>query len=417
VRYDGADRFDLVAGNGKPAALINVSRQPGGSMLAVQRAVLASADSIRALLPNGVRLELVYDQAALVRASLMSVAEAMLIGAALSALVLWLFLRRPGLAILAALSLPITVLVTFGGMALTGESLNLMSLGGLAVAIGLIIDDAVVVVENLQRRVAAHRGAPLATVIVDAIDEIVAPVAGSTLTTIVVFAPLALVEGAVGQFFRSFSLALSIAVALSFLLAVLLLPALASRPGWLAVDSEEGAPGGIGAMRAWFERVSARTITRPWWSGAIAVLLALTALGLWQVIGTGFLPDMDEGGFVLDYWTPTGTSLGETDRQLHAVERILREDPDVAAFTRRTGSELGLFATAPNTGDLTVLLRPRGERKASVYQIMDRLRGRIESQVPAVRVEFTQVLQDLLGDLAGAPSPVEVKLFHPDVRV
>lgn len=419
IRYDGADRFDLVAGNGVPAALINVSRQPGGSMLAVQRAVLASADSIRALLPQGVRLQLVYDQAALVRASLVSVAEAMLIGAALSALVLWLFLRRPGIALLAALSLPITVLVTFGGMALTGESLNLMSLGGLAVAIGLIIDDAVVVVENLQRRVAGPGTTPLSTIIVEAIDEIVAPVAGSTLTTIVVFAPLSLVEGAVGQFFRSFSLALSIAVALSFLLAVLFLPALASRPGWLVAHSESDSHKGgrIDAIRAWFGRTSGRAVTKPWWSGAIAVLLAIAALGFWQFIGTGFLPEMDEGGFVLDYWTPTGTSLSETDRQLHTVEQLLREDPDVAAFTRRTGSELGLFATAPNTGDLTVLLRPKGERKASVYEIMDRLRVRVEAEVPAVRVEFTQVLQDLLGDLTGAPSPVEVKLFHPDVRV
>jgi multidrug efflux pump subunit AcrB len=227
------------------------------------------------------------------------------------------------------------------------------------------------------------------------------------------------VEGAVGQFFRSFSLALSIAVALSFLLAVLFLPALASRPGWLVAHSgSDSHPGGrTDAIRAWFGRTSGRAVTKPLWSGAIAVLLAITALGFWQLIGTGFLPEMDEGGFVLDYWTPTGTSLSETDRQLHTVEQLLREDPDVAAFTRRTGSELGLFATAPNTGDLTVLLRPKGDRKASVYEIMDRLRVRIEAEVPAVRVEFTQVLQDLLGDLTGAPSPVEVKLFHPDVRV
>lgn len=420
VRSGGADRFELVAGNGVPAALINVSRQPGGSMLAVQQAVLASADSIGALLPQGVHLQVVYDQAALVRASLLSVAEAMLIGAALSALVLWIFLRHPGVALLAALSLPITVLITFGGMALTGESLNLMSLGGLAVAIGLVIDDAVVVVENLQRRASARGAASIPTVIVEAIDEIVAPVAGSTLTTIVVFAPLSLVEGAVGQFFRSFSLALSIAVAVSFLLAILLLPALASRPGWLVADAEgdpAGGPGPIEAIRVWFRRTTARAVTRPVWSGAIGLLLALAAFGFWRTLGTGFLPEMDEGGFVLDYWTPTGTSLTETDRQLHTVERILREDPDVAASTRRTGAELGLFATAPNTGDLTVLLRPRGERKASVYEIMDRLRVRIEHEVPAVRVEFIQVLQDLLGDLTGAPSPIEVKLFHPEVRV
>ncbi len=420
VGYGPADRFELVAGNGVPAALINVSRQPAGNTLAVEEAVLATVDSLRADLPSGVRLTLVYDQGALVRASLVSVAEAMLIGGGLTALVLLAFLGRPGVTLLAALTLPLTVLGTFGGLLLVHDSLNLMSLGGLAVAVGLIIDDAVVVVENLERRLAMGDAGPTSTVIRSAVDEIVAPVAGSTLTTIVVFAPLALVDGVVGQFFRSFSLALGIAVALSFFFAVLLLPGLASHPRWLAPRA--GHPTHprrdfLAPVRRWYGRLSAAAFAHRGRTAIVALVIAIAALGFWRVLGTGFLPDMDEGGFVLDYWTPTGTSLSETDRQLHAIEAILRADPAVAAFTRRTGAELGFFASAPNTGDMTVLLRPLGVRTASVYQVMDRLRRQMEQQVPAVRVEFIQILQDLLGDLSGAPSPVEVKLFHPDVSV
>jgi len=415
VGYGAQDLFQIVAGNGRPAALVNISRQPNGNTLRLQAAVQAAMDSIRPLLPAGVRLESVYDQAALVRDSMRSVRDAMLIGGALAVLVLLLFLGEWRTTAAAALSLPLTVAITLLGLALTGDSLNLMSLGGLAVAIGIIIDDAVVVVENIERRLALHPDEPPAHVVRTGTDEIFGPVAGSTLTTVVVFAPLGLLTGVVGEFFRSFAIALAVAVLLSLVLAMTLIPAVVAQ--WASRTQRR-----TDDERRWLPRLSLRPLEERYaraigWMlghrgvavGACAVLLAL-GLGLSRVIGTGFLPEMDEGGFILDYWAPTGAALSETDRQVRVLEGILLADPAVQAFTRRTGSELGFAATSPNRGDFTVLLKPRGQRP-SVYAVMDRVRGAAEERAPAVRVEFVQLMQDVIGDLAGSPEPVELKLF------
>ena len=295
-----------------------------------------------------------------------------------------------------------------------------MSLGGLAVAVGLIIDDAVVVIENIERRLAAHPNDAPAHVIETAVGEILAPVASSTLTTGVVFRPLGLLGGVVGQFFHSCSLALAVAVLLSLVYAVTVIPALAGAV--LERGRRNGAEHRVWfqlrltGLQAWYGGTLQKLFARAWVVPVGAMALLLLTAGLYRVLETGFLPDMDEGGFILDYWTPTGSSLAETDTQLHQLERILHEDDAVAAFTRRTGAELGLFATAPNTGDLTVLLKPLNQRDASVYEVMDRLRMRVEATMPALRVEFHQVQADLLGDLTGAPDPIELKLFHPEVR-
>jgi CzcA family heavy metal efflux pump len=413
VSYGAEDLFQIVAGNGRPAALVNVARQPNGNTLRLQAAVRAAVDSIRPLLPAGVRLEAVYDQAALVRDSIGSVRDAMLIGGALAVLVLLAFLGEWRTTVAASLTLPLAVLITLLGLALAGDSLNLMSLGGLAVAIGLVIDDAVVVVENIERRLALHPDEPPADVIRRATDEMLGPVAGSTLTTVVVFVPLGLLQGVVGEFFRSFALALATAVLLSLVLAMTLIPVIvahwAARPEGAGSGARRRLP--LAGLEARYGRAVAWLLGHRRAALAAALVLVIGAVGLTRVTGTGFLPEMDEGGFILDYWAPTGAALGETDRQIGVLERILLHDPDVQAFTRRTGSELGFAATAPNTGDFTVLLKPRARRAASVYEVMDRVRAQAEAQAPAVRVEFVQLLQDVIGDLAGAPEPVELKLF------
>jgi multidrug efflux pump subunit AcrB len=296
-----------------------------------------------------------------------------------------------------------------------------MSLGGLAVAIGLVIDDAVVVVENIERRLALHPADPPAEVIRRGTDEIFGPVASSTLTTVVVFAPLGLLQGVVGEFFRGFAFGLAVAVLGSLVLALTLIPTLvahwiARRPASASTATETRSfphfslawlDARYGAAVAWLvgHRRSALAA-----AGALIVAAGL----LTRIMGTGFLPQMDEGGFILDYWTPTGSSLAETDRQMKIIEGILGADPDIQAFTRRTGAELGFAATAPNSGDFTVLLKPRRERSASVYTVIDRVRTAAEARAPAVRVEFIQLLQDVIGDLAGAPAPVELKLFGVD---
>ncbi|HEY8258237.1 MAG TPA: efflux RND transporter permease subunit [Gemmatimonadales bacterium] len=423
VGYGAEDLFQITAGNGRPAALVNISRQPNGNTLRLQSAVRATMDSIRSLLPAGVALQSVYDQAALVRESMKSVRDAMLIGGALAVLVLLLFLGEWRTTSAAALSLPLTVAITLLGVALAGDSLNLMSLGGLAVAIGIIIDDAVVVVENIERRLALHPGQPTAEVVRSGTDEIFGPVAGSTLTTVVVFAPLGLLTGVVGDFFRSFALALAVAVLLSLVLAVTVIPAAVAQ--WASRAEPKSRESGqrrlkiprieLYGLETRYGRAIGWMLAHRWIALGVAGLMLVGGLGLTRVIGTGFLPEMDEGGFILDYWALPGAALSETDRQVRVLERILLADSAVEAFTRRTGSELGFAATSPNRGDLTVLLKPRGQRP-SVYEVMDRVRIKVEEQAPAVRVEFVQLMQDVIGDLAGSPDPVELKLFSRDQR-
>jgi multidrug efflux pump subunit AcrB len=418
VQYAPADQFQIVTGNGEAAALVNVARQPNGSTLRVKQAVEAAIDSIRPLLPAGVRLEPVYDQGALVSDSMRSVRDAMLIGGALAVLVLFLLLGRVRTTFAAALTLPITVAITLLGLWIFGDTLNLMSLGGLAVAIGLIIDDGVVVVENIERRLAAHPDQPPAEVIRIGTDEIFGPVAGSTLTTVVVFAPLGLLQGVVGDFFRSFALALATAVLLSLVIAMTLIPAIAidwARRASAAAGSEPSLPHlHLERLQGGYGRIVAAALRRRHLVLAGMAVLLLGSLALTRVMGTGFLPQMDEGGFILDYWAPPGGALGETNRQVQVIERIVARDPDVAGFTRRTGLELGFAATLPNSGDFTVRLKPRSQRKSTVYDVIDRVRTAAEQEAPAVRVEFVQLLQDVIGDLAGAPAPVELKLFSTD---
>jgi len=413
VAYGRADRFQLFRGNGHPAALINVSRQPGGNILKLEAGANAIVAQARALLPAGVRIEVVYNLGALVRESLASVRDAILVGGALAVVVLLLFLGDLRLTLAASITLPLALAGAFAGMDLTGGSLNLMSLGGLAVAIGLVIDDAVVVVENIERRLALHPGEPVGEVIRRGTDEIFGPVLSSTVTTVVVFTPLGLVEGVVGQFFTAFSIALAFAVGFSLVLAVTLIPVLAERFHTGRARTAARWTLRLDPLERGYRRLMTLLLARRRLALAAAAVLAVGAWGLSRVVGTGFLPEMDEGGFILDYWAPTSSSLDETDRQVHLIEDILAKDPDIQAFSRRTGSELGFAATAPSRGDISVLLKPRGVRHADVYAVMSRVRDAVNREVPAVRTEYIQLLQDVLGDLAGAPEPIELKLFTP----
>ena len=354
-----------------------------------------------------------------------NVRDAILIGSGLAVLVLLAFLRNWRLTIVAASTLPLTVISTFFFMWLFGESINLMSMGGIAVAIGLVIDDAVVVVENIHRRMLATAGADLLE-IERATGELVAPVVGSTMTTVVVFAPLGFLSGVVGDFFKALSITLSVAVLISLVLALTLIPILARalyKPRRAKPAAEaDAAPATAEAHEhphGWIERVYVSTLPamlrRPWLAGlALVVLAALGVLAVFDRMSTGFFPAVDEGGFVIDYVTPAGSSLEETDLRLRKVEKILTDTKEVATFVRRTGSEMGLFATQQNSGDILVRLRPRSERSRSADQILEDLRDKVAAAVPDTDIEFAQLLQDMLGDLEGAPTPIEVKVFGSD---
>ena len=376
------DHVRIIAGDGRPAALINITRQSGGNTVAIADSVARIAESIRASLPAGVRIKPVYDQAALVRDAVSSVRDAMLVGAALAVLVLLIFLRHLRITAISASVIPLTLMITVYIMSLAGQSFNLMTLGAMAIAIGLVIDDAVVVTENIVRHLHFQPDRHIA--VREAVQELVWPVTTSTITTVVVFLPLRLLQGVVGQFFAALSITLTIAVLVSLALAFSIIPLLCDeylRPQD-AEERSEGAPsGGNGIVARFGERIDRlsdlydRALARviPNVKGVIITGVALLALGFLghRFVGSGFLPDMDEGAFVLDYFTPGGTALAETDRQIHIAETILAQTPEVTGTSRtdwcrarsvRDRTEYGGRRSAPSPagGQVTFDLRCDG---------------------------------------------------------
>jgi CzcA family heavy metal efflux pump len=415
VREGVLDKTVLVAGDGRPAALVSVSRQIGGNIIGVVDGVRAALNGFRESLPPTVRWKVVYDLAEFVKTAVANVRDAIIIGGLLSIFVLIAFLRDWRATFIAATSLPLTLVGTLWVLHLAGGTIDLMSLGGLAIAIGLVIDNAIVIVENIHRHRAAGESVSVATE--NGTQELIAAVTGSTLTTVVVFVPLGLLQGVVGQFFSALSLTLTAAVMLSLVYALLFIPNAAAR--WLRdrPGSREASqcPARLDWLSTRYQSGLRRALKHP--SLVVLVTLAFAALGVYLFfqLETGFLPDMDEGGFVVDYWTPTGTSLPETDRMVRRVERELKDTPEIAAFARRTGTELGLFATPQNRGDILVRLKPQSERKRTSEEIVDDLRAAFEKEMPGMTIEFVLLLQDMLGDLEGNPEPVEVKIFGDDL--
>jgi CzcA family heavy metal efflux pump len=415
VQVGTEDHVRIIAGDGKPAALINVTRQVGGNTLALADSVARIMATVAPSLPPGVHLKPVYDQAELVREAVRSVRDAMLIGATLAVIVLLVFLRHGRITAISAASIPLTLAITVFVMSMLGQTFNLMTLGAMAIAIGLVIDDAVVITENIARHLRLTNDRLQA--IRAAVQELIWPVTTSTLTTVVVFLPLGLLQGVVGQFFAALATTLTVAVLVSLVLALTIIPLLAEQ-FVTAHEVESTATGplarvqqGLDALGSRYERALTAVLHHTRRILAAALVFVVVGVVLMRLVGTGFLPEMDEGAFVLDYFTPGGTALAETDREVGIVENILAQTPEIEATSRRTGAELGLFATSQNTGDIAARLVPRSKRSRDIFAVMDDVRGAVNTAVPRLHIDFVQILSDVINDLAGAAKPVEIKLF------
>ncbi len=437
--------YTIVRAEGKPAVLLNINRQPDSNTVIVANEVHNEVDRIRATLPEGVRLVPFYDQSGIVQDSIKSVRDAILLGLVLSAIVLIFFLHDWGSSIVAGLVIPVTVMMTFIVLKLLGQSFNLMTLGGLAAAVGLVIDDAIVVVENIvlhrdsgQGRVEAAKSA---------LAEITVPLVGSTLTPIVVFLPLITMTGVNGTFFRALAVTMCAALLTSLFLALSWTPTLSlyllrRKPAAEApedaeptsADHAEGVHDKSDEMRKlmaaeeasmkgffrhvieFYERWLRRALEHPRWLLAMAAVLIAISGVCAVYLGSDLLPEMDEGGFILDYLMPPGSSLEETNRVVSHLEQILHDVPEVESTSRRTGLQLGLAAvTEANTGDISVKLKAK--RKRGVDEIMDEVRNEVKKQEPAVDIDLKQLLQDMIGDLTGAPEPVVIKMFSEDANL
>ena len=442
--------YTMVKANGKSAVLLSVDRQPDSNTIAVADEVHQQIKALQPSLPPGIHLEPFYDQSTIVRDSISSVRDAVLIGIVLSVIILILFLRDWGASFIAGLVIPATLLITCIALRLFGQSFNLMTLGGLAAAVGLVIDDAIVVLENI----ALHRDAGQSRFqsIASALHELFIPLLGSTITPIVVFLPLISIAGVTGSFFRALAITMTVALLVSLFLALTWTPTLSLfflrkkqepasttsststelDPKALLAAEEKHLSGFFGRIVNFYSRFMQRILRRPiilLISSAVIVILAF--LCYWK-LETGLLPEMDEGGFILDYWTPPGSSLTESDRILTHIDHILKDTPEVENTSRRTGLELGLAAvTEANRGDFTVRLKPKSSfldwfrfgagkhasRDRDIDEVMDDVRKEINKTEPSTRVEFVQVLQDMISDLSNEPEPVVVNLFSEDAKL
>ena len=429
-----APTYTMVTADGKPAVLLNVNRQPESNTLAVANEVHALIQELAPTLPSGVHLEPFYDQSTIVHDSISSVRDAVLLGIVLSSIILVLFLRDWGTSFVAGLVIPVTLLITFIVLKATNQSFNLMTLGGLAAAVGLVIDDAIVVLENIV----LHRdaGQTRLQAIQGALKELTVPLIGSTITPIVVFLPLISTTGVTGTFFRALAVTMTVSLLTSLLLALSWTPTLSQYlvrrkdketvsaaapsegPNMAALLAAEEAhlSGFFGRIVGFYTRAMQAIVKRPWMLAGSSVGIIILSYVCYSLVGTDFLPEMDEGGFILDYYTPPGSSLAESNRILLHIEDILHSTPEVENTSRRTGMQLGLAAvTEANNGDFTVKLKK--DRKRGIDDVIEDVRSEIKHTEPAADIEFVQLLQDMIGDLTSQPEPIVIRLFSQDGKL
>ncbi len=424
--------YTIVTANGKPSLLINVNRQPDSNTVQVADEVHAEIARIEQTLPRGIQIQPFYDQSLIVHQSIASVRDAILIGLVLASIILVVFLRDWGTSIVAGLVIPVTVSITFIALKVMGQSFNLMTLGGLAAAVGLVIDDAIVVVENIV----LHRdaGQNRLEAIQSALGEITTPLIGSTITPVVVFLPLISIAGVTGTFFRALAVTMAVSLFASLALALTWTPTLSQffirhgKSGETAaeanVEHEEDIKRLLAAEDAsvsgfflkivnFHQKWLSRALKHPRKLALLSLALVVVSYACYHFLGSDLLPEMDEGGFIVDYIMPAGSSLAETNRVITHVEKILREVPEVESTSRRTGMQLGLASvTEANTGDVSVKLKV--DRSRGIDEVIEEVRTKIKAEEPALDVEFIQILQDMIGDLTSAPEPVQIKLFAQD---
>ena len=426
--------YTRINANGSDAVLISILRQPDANVVLVSDGVRAKVAALQSGLPRGVRLAPYYDQADFVAEVVRSVQDALWIGLALALVVTALFLRsfRATMTILGAIpvALALTIAVLYFGL---GYSFNIMTLGAIAAAIGLMIDDAVVMVEQLHRVGEEHPGATPGEVVRRSVGHLLPALIGSSLSTIVIFLPFALLGGVAGAYFKVLATTMVVALVCSFLVAWLGLPVIylllsrkrkaevvkTSSPDSQSVEeevqsSEADAEGDSKPTAAAHHEIP--------WVKAVIRHPAYSIIGILVLIGsmvliiprlaTGFLPDMDEGAIVLDYNSPPGTSIEETDRMLRQAEKLIVKVPEVASYSRRTGTQMGFFITEPNRGDY--LIRLKTDRKRTTEEVISDIRTKIEATQPALTIDFGQVIGDMLGDLMSTVQPIEIKVFGPD---
>jgi len=407
-----ANEYIKINANGKEGLLVAVIKQPNTNLLEVSGKMEQKVAELKKILPRGVTLKPYYVQADIVNDSIKSVSDSLWIGLALAMIVAVIFLRSLKASAAILFTIPVTLCLTLIVLYTIGYTFNIMTLGAIAAAIGLIIDDAIVVVEQIHRTHEEHPDEPSTTLVQKAIHYLFPAMLGSSISTIVIFLPFVLMSGVAGAYFKVMTNSMIITLVCSFFVTWICLPFIylvLSRKGKrIAIQIPKGH---VVKRQRWVGFF----IHQPLISLLIVVALAGGTAYVLPRLETGFLPEIDEGSIVLDYNSPPGTSLEETDRMLREVEKLIVATPEVEAYSRRTGTQMGFFITEPNRGDYLIQLKK--QRGKTTEEVISDLRKKIERTQPALRIDFGQVINDMLGDLMTSVSPVEVKIFGDDKQV
>ncbi|HDR9283077.1 MULTISPECIES: efflux RND transporter permease subunit [Burkholderiaceae] len=415
VQRDTTPVWTRVTAEGQDAVLLNIYQQPGSNSVAIARGVSDKLAAFHSSIPVDVTLANWYDQSQLVTASAASVRDAILIGVVLAAATLLVFLRNWKITAIAVAVVPVVIAATCVLLGVFHMGFNIMTLGGMAAAVGLVIDDAIVMIEHIVRRVRENGSANFHGRVMASALEFTRPLAGSSAATLIIFVPLAFLTGVTGAFFKALSVTMASALLISFIITLLAVPILCDhllKPS----DAEHGEGGRLfPRVQGWYAKMLSRVLARPWWLVAGLAPLLMVSWLAYARVGSGFMPAMDEGGFVLDYRMPPGTSLSESDRVLQQVEAIVKANPNVLTYSRRTGLGLGGGLSEANQGDFFIRLKD-GKREP-IDAVMEEIRTEIEHDVPGIGVEMAQLMEDLIGDLTAVPQPVQIKIFADDPAI
>ena len=405
-------QYVRVNANGKSAILMAVIKQPNANLIEVTDGVSQKIEELnKSILPKDVKLTPYYVQADFVNDSIKSVNDSLWIGLILAIIVAFIFLRSLKSSLVILATIPITLSLTLTVLYLIGYNFNIMTLGAIAASIGLIIDDAIVVVEQIHRTHEEYPDKPTKELLTGSVGYLLPAMIGSSISTIVIFLPFVILSGVAGAYFKILTNTMMITLVCSFLVTWIGLPII-----YLLFSKNTNSESLVPLKK---EKTSGKWISyfiqRPFISFTFIAALIFSAFFIFGRLQTGFLPEMDEGSIVLDYTSPPGTSLQETDRMLREVEKIFPSIPEIDTYSRRTGAQMGFFITEPNYGDYLIQLKK--SRSKSTEEVIDEIRKRVESSQPALKIDFGQVIGDMLGDLMSATQPIEIKVYGDNVGV
>jgi CzcA family heavy metal efflux pump len=412
VRINEGVEYTKINANGKAGLLVAIIKQPNTNLISLSAAMDRKVEELKNMLPGGVTIKPYYRQADFVHDSVKSVTDSLWIGLVLAIIVAIIFLRSLKASATILITIPVTICLSLIVVYAVGYTLNIMTLGAIAAAIGLIIDDAIVVVEQIHRSHEEHPAEQSATVVQKAIHYLLPAMVGSSLSTIVIFIPFEMMSGVAGEYFKVMTNTMIITLVCSFLVTWICLPViylLLTREKKVEKIKKEEEKGHEVKKQKWVGFF----IHKPYVSFIIVAALGISIWFILPRLETGFLPEMDEGSIVLDYTSPPGTSLEETDRMLRQVEKIINKVSEVEAYSRRTGTQMGFFITEPNDGDYLIQLKKKRDRSSE--EVIADIRKQVESTQPALKIDFGQVIGDMLGDLMESVQPIEIKIYGDNI--